>query len=173
MKVAPLEAPALTTERLTLRMLHESDFEAYWEIHRDPEVMRYTTRTQLTRMEAWRHLAMVTGHWHLRGFGMWGVFETETNRLCGRVGFHQPDGWPDFELGWTFGRAFWGKGYATEAASRCLRFAFEEMGRDHLISLIDPANTPSIRVAERIGETLQGEVTIHDHHLLVYGVRKT
>ena len=88
------------------------------------------------------------------------------------VGFHQPDGWPDFELGWTLGRAFWGKGYATEGAQRCLRFAFEEMHRDHLISLIDPANVASIKVAERIGETLQGEVTISDHRLLIYGIRR-
>ena len=160
----------LTTERLTLRMLRESDFEEYYEIHRDPEVTRFTVRAQLTRMDAWRHLATVVGHWHLRGFGMWGVFETETGHLCGRAGFHQPDGWPDFELGWTLGRASWGKGYATEAARRCVQFAFEEMGRDHLISLIDPANVASIRVAERIGETLQGETEINGHRLLIYGI---
>jgi RimJ/RimL family protein N-acetyltransferase len=171
-KVAPLAAPTLSTERLTLRMLHASDFEEYWEVHRDPEVTRYTTRTQLTRMEAWRHLATIVGHWHLRGFGMWGVFENETNRFCGRVGFHEPDGWPDFELGWTFGRAFWGKGYASEAAARCVRYAFEELGRDHLISLIDPANVASIKVAERIGETLQGEVIIGEHQLRVYGIQR-
>jgi len=56
----------------------------------------------------------------------------------------------------TIGRAFWGKGYATEAAKRCLDFAFEDMHRDRVISLIDPENTSSIRVAERIGETLEG-----------------
>jgi RimJ/RimL family protein N-acetyltransferase len=172
-KVAPLEAPALHSERLTLRMLQESDFEQYWELHRDPDVTRYTTRTQLKREEAWRHLAVIVGHWHLRGFGMWGVFEKETQRLCGRVGFHQPDGWPDFELGWTLGRAFWGKGYASEAAARCVRFAFEEMGRDHLISLIDPENVGSIKVAERIGETLQGEWTLGEHRLLIYGIRRS
>ena len=126
-------------------MLRESDFEEYWEVHRDPDVTRFTTRTQLDRMDAWRHLAVIVGHWHLRGFGMWGVFENDSGRFAGRVGFHQPDGWPDFELGWTLGRAFWGKGYAVEAASRCVRFAFEEMDRDHLISLIDPANVASIR----------------------------
>lgn len=151
-------------------MLHEADFEQYYELHRDPEVTRYTVRTELNRAEAWRHLAWLTGHWHLRGFGMWGVFEKETNQLAGRVGFHEPDGWPDFELGWTLGSAFWGKGYATEAAARCLRFAFEEMGRDHVISLIDPANVASIRVAERIGERLSGEVEVGGHRLLVYRI---
>lgn len=151
-------------------MLQQDDFEQYAAIHADPEVTRYTTRTQLDRMEAWRHLAVIAGHWHLRGFGMWGVFEKATNVLVGRVGFHQPEGWPDFELGWTMGRASWGKGYAPEAAKRCIEFAFRDMGRDHLISLIDPANAASIRVAEKIGETLEGETVIHGNRLLIYGI---
>jgi RimJ/RimL family protein N-acetyltransferase len=173
MKVAPLDVPALATERLNLRMLHAGDFEEYAAIHMDPEVTKFTVRAQLSRMESWRHLAMIAGHWHLRGFGMWGVFEKDTNALVGRVGFHQPDGWPDFELGWTIGRNWWGKGYASEAARRCVEFAFAEMDRDHLISLIDPLNVASIRVAERIGETLQGEFQLAEHRLLVYGIRRT
>lgn len=172
MKVAPLEAPTLTTQRLVLRMLHERDFEEYAAIHADPEVTRYTARAEMSRSDAWRHLAMLVGHWHLRGFGMWGVFEQTSGALVGRCGFHQPEDWPDFELGWTLGRASWGKGYATEAAKRCLAFAFEEMGRERLISLIDPQNAASIRVAERIGETLQGEHEHAGHRVLVYGISK-
>lgn len=164
--------PVLETGRLLLRMLQESDFEQYSAIHLDPEVTRFTARKQMDRMETWRHLSFIAGHWHLRGFGMWGVFEKDTGRLVGRVGFHQPDGWPDFELGWTIGRAFWGRGYATEAAARCVRYAFEDMDRDHLISLIDPLNVASIRVAERIGETVQGSVVIGEHSLIVYGIRR-
>jgi RimJ/RimL family protein N-acetyltransferase len=172
MKVAPLDVPSLTTDRLDLRMLQESDFDEYAAIHMDPEVTKYTARFHMNRMDAWRHLAMIAGHWHLIGFGMWGVFEKDTGALVGRVGFHKPDGWPDFELGWTIGRNWWGKGYASEAAKRCVEFAFREMDRDHLISLIDPENTASIRVAERIGETLQGEEVLGGHRVLVYGIRR-
>ena len=153
-------------------MLQEADFEQYAAMHMDPEVTRFTTRTVLDRNEAWRHLAMIVGHWHLRGFGMWGVEEPATGALVGRVGFHQPDGWPDFELGWTIGKSWWGKGYASEAAKRCLEYAFEEMKRDRVISLIDPLNVSSIRVAERIGETLEGEWQHGEHRLLIYGVRR-
>lgn len=173
MKVAPLEAPSLTTERLLLRMLHAGDFEEYAAIHMDAEVTKFTTRFHMNRADTWRHLSIMVGHWHLRGFGMWGVFEQSTGALVGRVGFHQPDGWPDFELGWTIGRNWWGKGYAPEAARRCLDFAFEEMGRERVISIIDPLNTASIRVAERIGETVQGEWQLDEHHLLIYGINKT
>ena len=163
--------PTLDTERLHLRVLEQRDFEQYTAIHQDPDVTRFTARAQLDRLDTWRHLAMITGHWHLRGYGMWGAFERASGDLVGRVGFHWPDPWPDFELGWTIGKAWWGKGYATEAARRCLEYARLEMRRTHLISLIDPLNASSIRVAERIGETLEGEVDVQGHRLLQYGIR--
>ncbi len=155
-----------------MRMLEARDFEEYAALHSDFEVTRFTTRTQLNRMDAWKHLAMIVGHWHLRGFGMWGVEELSTGRLAGRVGFHQPDGWPDFELGWTIGREFWGKGYATEAARAALQHGFHEMGRDHVISLIDPLNVRSISVAQKLGETIEGHFDLDGHRLIVYGIRK-
>jgi len=155
-----------------MRMLEARDFEEYAVLHSDFEVTRFTTRTQLTRMDAWKHLAMIVGHWHLRGFGMWGVEELATGRLVGRVGFHQPDGWPDFELGWTIGREFWGKGYATEAARGALKYGFSEMGRDHVISLIDPQNIRSVSVALKLGETIEGNFELDGHRLIVYGIRK-
>lgn len=153
-------------------MLTADDFDQYAEIHIDPDITRYTARIDFTRLDAWRHLAMIVGHWELRGYGMWGVFERDTQALVGRVGFYDPDTWPAFELGWTIGKKWWGKGYAPEAARRCLQYAFEELDREHVISLIDPENVNSIRVAERIGETLEGETTVAGHRLLVYGISR-
>jgi len=155
-----------------MRMLDARDFEEWAAIHMDFEAVRFTARTQMTRLDAWRHFAGFVGHWHLCGFGMWGVEESATGRLVGRVGFHEPDGWPGFELAWTIGREFWGKGYATEAARAALGFAFNEMGRDHVISLIDPQNVRSIAVAERLGETVEGEAEVGGYRLLIYGISK-
>jgi RimJ/RimL family protein N-acetyltransferase len=90
--------------------------------------------------------------------------------LLGRIGFFEPEGWPGFELGWMLRRASWGKGYATEGARRALAHAFTAMERDHLISLIRPANRASIRVAERLGETLRGQTELFGHAALVYGI---
>ena len=67
-------------------------------------------------------------------------------------------------------REAWGKGYATEGARRAMAYAFTELGRDHLISLIRPGNDPSIRVAERLGETLRGQTELFGHAALVYGI---
>jgi RimJ/RimL family protein N-acetyltransferase len=81
-----------------------------------------------------------------------------------------PEGWPGFELGWTLARHAQGKGYATEGARRALEYAFTEMKREHVISLIHPDNHPSIRVAERLGEKLEGRTQLLDHEVLIYGI---
>ena len=66
-----IEAAVLTTPRLRLRMLQAEDFEEFAAIHSDFEVTRFTTRSRLTREDAWKHLATIVGHWHLRGYGMY------------------------------------------------------------------------------------------------------
>jgi RimJ/RimL family protein N-acetyltransferase len=162
----------LETERLIMRMWREEDFEAYASLCADPDVMRYLGGKPFDRTEAWRHMAMMIGHWHLLGYGHWAVEEKASGRFLGRLGFLNPAGWPGFELGWTLGKEFWGRGYATEGARRALAYAFTELDRDHVISCIHPDNAPSIRVAKRLGEKLEGEAEILGTRVLVYGVNR-
>ena len=163
----------LRTERLVLRMLREDDFEQYAAMLADAEVTRYLGDGQpRTRDDAWRQMAMILGHWQLRGYGLWALEEASTGRLAGRVGFFNPEGWPGFELGWTLAREFWGRGYATEGARRALEYGFTELGREHVISLIRPDNAPSVRVAERLGERLEGRVELLGSESLVYGITR-
>jgi RimJ/RimL family protein N-acetyltransferase len=160
----------LETERLTLRMFREPDTDAYAEMMADPEVMRFLGGKPMSRMEAWRSMVMVIGHWHLRGYGFWAVEERESGELLGRVGCWRPEGWPGIEVGWTLRRAYWGRGYATEAARASLAHAFTALDQPHVISLIDPANVNSIRVAERLGEKVEGEWEILGTKVLIYGI---
>jgi len=163
----------LETDRLRLRMFRQDDLDAYAAICADAEVMRYLGDGKaLSRADAWRQIAMILGHWSLRGYGLWAVEERATGSLVGRIGLFEPEGWPGFELGWMLRRASWGKGYAIEGARRALAHAFTEMGRDHLISLIRPANQPSIRVAEKLGETLESRTELFGHDVLVYGIAR-
>ena len=160
----------LETERLIMRMWRESDFEPYAELCADPEVMRYLGGKVFDRTEAWRQMASMIGHWYLRGYGIWAVEEKDSGRLAGRIGCINPEGWPGFEVGWTLKREFWGKGYATEAGRRALEYGFNELDKPHIISLIHPENRASIRVAERLGETLEGNARVFDTDVLVYGI---
>jgi RimJ/RimL family protein N-acetyltransferase len=163
----------LKTERLILRTLREEDFEQYAAMLADPEVSRHLGDGRPpSRADAWRQMAMILGHWQLKGYGMWAVEEAATGRLAGRIGFFNPEGWPGFELGWTLAREFWGRGYATEGARRALRYGFTELGREHVISLIRPDNLPSIKVAERLGERLEGSTDLFGSEAHVYGISR-
>jgi RimJ/RimL family protein N-acetyltransferase len=154
-------------------MFRDDDLDQYAEICEDVEVMRYIGDGRpLSRAESWRNMAMIVGHWQLRGYGMWAVEERESLRLVGRIGFFNPDGWPGFEIGWLLGRKYWGRGYATEGARAALDFGFRVLDRTHIISLIHPENKASIRVAEKLGERLEGTSTLWAKEVLVYGIHR-
>ena len=158
-----LEIPILETERLRLRSFCKGDVEAYAALNADPEVLRYlgVGAEPWDRGRSWPHMAFLLGHWQLEGAGMWAVEHRENRAFIGMVGFAAPEGWPGFELAWTLTRCWWVHGYATEGARATLAYAFTTLERACVISLIHPENRASIRVAERIGERLQG----HIHHL--------
>jgi RimJ/RimL family protein N-acetyltransferase len=164
---------SLETERLILRMFREADFDAFAEMCADPEVMRYLGDGQpLERHMAWRRLAMMIGHWSLRGYGLLAVEERASGAFAGHIGFWNPEGWPGFELGWTLRRCYWGRGYATEGARAAIRFAFTQMGQPSVISLIHRDNAASIRVAERLGERLSGSTEVMGKSALVYRITR-
>jgi RimJ/RimL family protein N-acetyltransferase len=168
-----IEAPILETERLWLRPLRTSDFDDYAALYADPEVVRHLGGggQPWDRGRAWRHQAFVRGHWLQAGTGSWAVELKESGELLGVIGFSEPEGWPGLELAWVLARRRWGFGYATEGARAALDHAFTQWKRDRVISLIHPENRRSIRVAERLGETLQGRVTDHfGREMLCYGI---
>lgn len=145
--------PPLQTERLLLRGWRLGDFDRYADFMADPDVTRHLTGEPMSRADAWRNMAMVAGHWSLRGYGMWAVERKSDRALIGRVGLHFPEGWPGLEVGWTLGREYWGQGYATEAARAAMRYGFLTQDVERLLSVIDVDNFPSHAVARRLGET--------------------
>ena len=168
---------ALETERLMLRQWRVDDFEAFAAMSADPRVMEFLAVDGKpdSRFGSWRALCGMVGHWHLRGFGLFAVIERATGTFLGRVGPWMPEGWPDFEIGWALRSECWGRGYATEAVKRCIEYSFTELNRSHISSFIAPENTRSIRVAERVGERLEGETRlphIPDRKVLQYGLSR-
>lgn len=147
-----MDIPEIETERLRLCALDNRHFEAYAAMLADAGSTRFVGDGQpLDRMNAWRSMAMLLGHWRLRGYGMWAVELKEDGRFIGRVGLHNPEGWPDIELGWMLAPDERHKGYATEAARASLDFAFTRLRVPRAISLIRAENSASERVARRIG----------------------
>ena len=163
--------PEIRTERLVMRGWRDEDFEAYTRIAQDPLVAESLGKPDPPKpAEVWRDMAFLAGHWQLKGFGHWVLEEAETGSMVGHCGLLRPPDWPDLEVGWTVGRDHWGKGYAPEAGRAACGWAHDELGARHIVSLIDPSNKRSQRVAEKLGEAVEGRFQLRQFNLLVYGI---
>ena len=152
-------APAVDTERLTLRPHRLEDFDEALALWSDPVVVRYISGKPTTREEMWARLLRYAGHWALLGYGFWVVREKGTGRFVGEVGlgdFHR-DMEPSLgvaaarEAGWVLSPAFHGKGYATEAVSAALAWGDAHLPPGPAACIIHPDNAASIAVAARCG----------------------
>ncbi len=149
--------PQLETERLILREYRQSDFDDFAAFYATPR-SRFIGGP-MPRELAWRGLAAHLGHWALRGFGFWAVEEKATGAFCGHVGLWHPEGWPEPEVGWVLMGPAEGRGIALEAAFAARRHAYGTLNWPTAISLIDPENTRSLRLAERMGCWHDGDFT--------------
>ena len=142
----------LETERLYLREMNQDDFEALCRILKDPDAM-YAYEGAFTDQEVQEWLDRQISRYQKWGFGLWAVILKETDELIGQCGLTmQP--WQDrevLEIGYLFCRQYWHRGYATEAARGCKKYAFEELGADEVCSIIRDTNTASQNVAVRNG----------------------
>ena len=164
-----LEIPELRTERLRLRAFAESDFGRYAEMMADPEVTRHLADGKtFTPFDAWRQMAMLSGHWILRGYGIWAVEELSTGLFVGRIGCQHPEGFPAFEVAYTLRRDAWGRGYAREGAAAALGFARDVIKHPSITSVIRPDNRGSIRVAESLGATAAETVDFYGGPAVLY-----
>lgn len=144
----------LETERLYLRELGESDFDSLCTILQDDETM-YAYEGAFTDSEVKDWLDRQIARYHKWNFGLWAVILKENGGLIGQCGLTmQP--WKEsevLEIGYLFNKAYWHKGFATEAAKACKKYAFETLGAEEVCSLIRDTNIPSQNVALRNGMT--------------------
>jgi RimJ/RimL family protein N-acetyltransferase len=163
------EVPTLVTDRLRLRLPDLGDLPAFTAMTADPSVMAFLNGGEpLSDDESWQRLAAMLGHWALLGHGLFAVEEIATATVIGRIGLLRPPGWPALELAWTLARPAWGKGYATEAAIAARSWAIATLAPGRLVSLIDPRNERSIRVAEKLGARPAEEIELLGKPAIVY-----
>lgn len=155
----------LETERLSVRTWTPGDAEEGFGIWSDEEVMRYvgTGQPSATIEETRAWIGRMTAHHELHGFGFWAVVEKDSGLLVGSCGMgYQRDGGLPIEFGYTLARSRWGRGYATEAARACLRYAFETFHFPELVASVDSRNVASQRVLEKIGFIYQRQEQLAD-----------
>lgn len=148
----------LETPRVLLRHQVIGDLDALWELYRDPEVTKYIPDAPKTRAEAREELEwFLHGHPRRPELGLWATILKENRKFIGRSGLlpWTIEGREEVEVAYAIAREFWGRGLGTEIARGILQYGFEKLGLRRLISLIDPDNAASQKVAQKIGMRLE------------------
>lgn len=158
--------PHLHTERLTLREYRREDFDAFAAHCADPVSSAHLGPSD--RPAAWRIFCSQAGLWLIDGAGWWTVEEKGTERVVGTVGAFFREESTVMELGWNTYRAFWGSGFANEAAAAILSHAFEIRREPKVRALIASANASSLRVAARLGLTHEAQTEIYGKAVGIY-----
>ncbi|HEY2788976.1 MAG TPA: GNAT family N-acetyltransferase [Gaiellales bacterium] len=146
----------LRTERLLLRRFRADDAKAFAAVNADPLVVRYLGSGEpIDRTASDALLARIIAHWDEHGFGLWAAELRADGRMIGFAGLaiptFLPAVLPAVEVGWRLRSDVWGGGLATEGGRAALQHAFGPLGLDRVISIIDPRNAASLRVAEKLG----------------------
>jgi RimJ/RimL family protein N-acetyltransferase len=160
----------LTTERLLLRPFTPADQAAMHAIYSDPEVMRYVGHgPHRTPGETAAALNAYGDMLARRGYSFLAVVERETGTVVGDGGLHPLAGTgPEIELGYTLARAAWGRGYATELGRALVDHARTALGVTQVVAQVEPANTASRHVLEKLGMRERGVRTAYGRPHLLY-----
>lgn len=152
----------LTTPRLALRPLQDTDFDALCETLQDPQAMKaYEHGFSKEEVSCW--LSKQQARYAQDGVGLWAVTDRENGIFLGQCGITMQPVEDRMlpEIGYLFPRKHWHQGYATEAAVGCKRYGFDQLGYPALYSIIREGNAPSIAVAKRNGMTEQFRIVKH------------
>lgn len=148
--------PEISTDRLLLRRWQQSDLEPFAALNADPDVMEHFPSV-MTKDKTEEMIARLEAGFDKDGFGLWALEHSASQAFMGFVGLATP-GFeahftPAVEVGWRLAREYWGNGYAVEGARAIVRFGFEKIGLDEIVSFTIPANTRSMAVMKRLGMT--------------------
>ncbi len=150
----------LETSRLVLRPWEDRDREPFRRMNADPRVMEYFA-APLLPAESDAMIQRIQSHMDRHGFGFFAAALRDTGELIGMVGMsHVPfeaHFTPCVEIGWRIAAAYWNRGFATEGARECLRYAREVLALAEVVAFTVPGNLRSRRVMEKLGMTRNPE----------------
>lgn len=151
----------LKTKRCVVRELALSDIDALFSLYKDKRMTEFMEDLYPYEEEVEYQKAYIENMYRFYGYGMWLVFEKSTGELIGRAGIeHREELNGEMELGYAIGVPYQRKGYATEVCTAIIRYAAENLEVEKLNCLIEPGNTPSIRLAEKLGFTFFSRINL-------------
>ncbi len=165
----------LETERCLVREMTMEDLAALYELYRPREITRYLEGLDSDRQkEAARLQAYIQHMYRFYGYGMWVVVEKSTGELIGRAGFEHRTVTGELvpELGYLIAAGKQHQGYGTEVCRAILDYGWRELGFTTVYCRIHRENLPSVRLAEKLGFTCEGNVKEDGKELLRYKMLK-
>lgn len=163
----------IETKRLRLRELTLADEDTLAAMFADPEVMTWIGQGGVVdRDGARRVLRRELERYPDRGYGEWALTPRDSDDmvgLCGLIDWPDLDGHAEMEVAYLLGRASWGRGFATEAASAIRDWAVRELGRERLICLVYHDNVASAAVARKLGMSWEKDVVMGTKVVAMYG----
>lgn len=163
----PVQFP-LVGASIELRPFTLDDVPAAHEVYRDPEVMRYVGHGAVgATVGTESMIRQYMAHQRAHGFGFWAVIERQTGALIGDAGLARTAA-GEVEMGYTLSRAWWGRGFATQAAGLCVEVARGPLQIPRLRALVEAPNTASRHVLEKLGFHESGVTMAFDREHLVY-----
>ncbi|TWT27141.1 GNAT family N-acetyltransferase [Planomicrobium sp. CPCC 101110] len=162
----------IQTARLVMRPYQDEDFGFLCSLFSDPEVVRFIGNGQTRNKDG----AMEFLYWIYRSYkthpklGLRVLVRKNDGKLIGHAGLvpQTVNGFEELEIGYWIARDHWGQGYATEAAAALKEYGRRQLGKKRFVSLIQPANEASRKVAERIGMELEKEIMLAGRKVCVY-----
>jgi ribosomal-protein-alanine N-acetyltransferase len=163
----------LQTRRLTLRQFTAQDLDALAALMSDAQFMRFSLGP-FSREQTAAFLERMLAGYHDNVPSQFAVIGRAENKLIGYCGFFRQtvDDAEEIEIGYRLDPKYWGQGLATEAARAVRDHGFNDLGLEHIISLIHPENVASRRVAEKNGMALEKETVFRGFPTLVFGIKR-
>jgi len=159
----------LETERLYLREIEEEDIHLLFELHSDPEVMKFIRPAEKTLDESRTTLQRIfrTNDYE-KGIGLWICHKKISNDFIGWFVLKPLENTPDIEIGYRLLKKHWGKGYATEMANEMVGYCFTKLKLDKIAAATHPDNQASQHVLEKIGLRFVRRQMIHNINACIY-----
>ena len=157
-----------STARLHAERLSAAHLDDLTALHQDAAVMTYLGGVRTPQSTA-EYLENNLAHWDRRGFGLW-VIRDAAGRFIGRAGIRPLDveGVAEIEVGYTFSRDCWGKGYASEITEALVQIGFDTFGFGELVAIVMVAHVASRRVLEKAGFGYERDYIAYNEEVALY-----
>lgn len=160
----------LETPKLIIREFQIDDCQSLAPILANPQVMKFSPTGPLSTAQTQEKIENFMASYTKYGFGKWAVILKETGSIIGYCGLAVEilDGQEETEIGYRLDEPFWGKGFATEAASAALQHSLTNLKISDIIGIVAPENVASVRVLKKLGMRCDRQTVFHGFNVDIY-----